>query len=661
MRAYLLPALVGAWGVLNGFAVFILWWDPQENRVSFAIGLAAAALASFVIEALRERLKPAEPDGSRRPVSAIARGARFLATLISLATFELFITAVDRAAVVFRDGDTILNLRTDVLGPALLIDVRQASYDLIALAFLWIFAGAVLAAVLTAIVGFPASKPLAVRSRDGLVYGLVAGALVAPAAVLLYILIIRVVLALALAWLHPDLWRDHVDRLLPTPLLNAHPAELPLPLELWIGATLIVGRLFTAGVAGKAATCAILAALIVLAVRFKKPWPLAVFVLVVAVTVVAPLSRDLRDLLMLPVLAGIVWIVPGAILGAVTPLLENPSGRATVWTTLAAAAGIVVGVVTVARHGSLSYIYAAVALLVAAAFLRRGDELQIAWPVLAIAVGLSISSATVVVLHVSASFHTVLENVARIDALPASLAEDPNGAIAALAYRSPALADTFRGIRERPPDERVAIVKAAQTALLDERNRRLRIKAKDETDAIGAMPAALEACRKRPSGHVQFFGPPLPNVCIGAPAAALSAVTLAPVEPELEAATDAAVAQRLAADLARLGAVPSSTHDPGFENGYSIWARVYLVELGAAADIRDLMPVDAAVAREGADAARAVALAKETGALEDTWSARGIPEALELSIAGSVAFWTTVALLAAWQTRRDVTGQPAED
>ena len=39
-------ALVGIWGVLNGFAVFILFQDDSDSGWEFVLGLAAAALAS---------------------------------------------------------------------------------------------------------------------------------------------------------------------------------------------------------------------------------------------------------------------------------------------------------------------------------------------------------------------------------------------------------------------------------------------------------------------------------------------------------------------------------------------------------------------------------------------------------------------------------------
>jgi len=51
-------AFTGAWGILTGFAVFILVRTQKfDQPVYFVLGLAVAAGASFVVEALRESMR----------------------------------------------------------------------------------------------------------------------------------------------------------------------------------------------------------------------------------------------------------------------------------------------------------------------------------------------------------------------------------------------------------------------------------------------------------------------------------------------------------------------------------------------------------------------------------------------------------------------------
>jgi len=100
------PVLMGGFGVVMGFATFVLVQDEREKTdqaslLPFAVGLVAAALTSFVIETVRTR---AEGKGAERePVSA----GRVLGLLILLGLFELFAAGADSLSrLVFSDSRT---------------------------------------------------------------------------------------------------------------------------------------------------------------------------------------------------------------------------------------------------------------------------------------------------------------------------------------------------------------------------------------------------------------------------------------------------------------------------------------------------------------------------------------------------------------------------
>jgi len=673
-----IAALVGAWGVLNGFAVYILWTahDPQQTRWSFALGLAGSALAAWVIETLRERLRPPEheaheaheahsddeahdEDDEPSATSSERTGiARFLLTLISLATFELFIAAIDHSMEVFRDPLARHELRERLLGPAL-FGTAGTTRDLIALAVMWIVAGAAVSGAVALVVLLPRRKPIAERSRDGLLSGIGAGAIAAPVLVLLYVLTVRVALAFGLALFHPHEWQQHLDLLAPagprsdlilSPVLFAYDTAFT-----------VIGPLFTSGWTGKLAAVAIFGALCAIGVRFKRWWPFGAAVAALAVAVVAPLSRDFAELLQLPLYAAVVWIVPGAILGAMAPLLENPSQRASLWASVSVGIGAIVMIVTFVAHQNTGFLVVGAAIAAAGTILLRRDDLEVVWPYLAIAVSLATSSATALALHASASFHSVLTDVAHINALPANLGEDPNHLIARLktsrtsvaitldAMRKPTLdwrhpfpddrpdtiadlenpewraANALYGLRQRAPAERYALLDEAARAVRTDRDRAIEREREYERSLVAREPRAVQAT--------------------------IASKTLLGFTTPLERVSNAQLAERLRRDdVAFLRpAAPADTFGPAGIR----WHAIGRAEEAMAETTADVTATDAAIAAEravaDADERHAEIVAREMTA----YAKSDDPEKLEVAMAGSVAFWMTVALLGAWQSRRN--------
>ena len=98
------PALMGGFGVLMGFAAFVLLREEREKVDSpyvFFFGLLAAALTSFVIESVRAR---AEGKGaSAHPVNA----GRIIGLLILLGLFEIFMIGSETLAKLVVAGHGI--------------------------------------------------------------------------------------------------------------------------------------------------------------------------------------------------------------------------------------------------------------------------------------------------------------------------------------------------------------------------------------------------------------------------------------------------------------------------------------------------------------------------------------------------------------------------
>ena len=174
-----------------------------------------------------------------------------------------------------------------------------------------------------------------------------------------------------------------------------------------------------------------------------------------------------------------MWVVPGAILGAITPLLENPSQRTTPWTSVATVVGFALAAFTLGTH-QVQRISSLQAQIAAGIILRRHDNLEVLCPVLAIAISLTISSLTFVPLHLEATFHQELINVVHIDSLPANMAEDPSGILGDF-YLVPHEVDngsgdfvaTFHGFREKWIAEQNAILTEKRAELRRGRNANL--------------------------------------------------------------------------------------------------------------------------------------------------------------------------------------------
>jgi hypothetical protein len=323
-------AFTGFWGILTGFAVFILIRTGDfSNPLTFVVGLCVAAAASFVVEALRESVRGEITVRPTRRVGSI------VGTIVTLIVFELFILAVHNAADIFGDDAKVEALRDALLGPVARTSA-SAPTDLIVLAVIRLVTGTIVGLALgLLIVREPGDQPLRERIARGGATGVVAAIVAAPVLVFVYVLLWRLGLAVQLAFTdQTKLAAHYASIMLRVGEMHVDGPAMIVPyagifvvfgfLELWLWST-----------AGKIAVVALIATLVIVGRRFGEWRPLGIVLAGCAAGVVAPLFADIGDVFRLALLAAVVWFVPGLVLGLAAPLLEEPSDRARFWSAIA--------------------------------------------------------------------------------------------------------------------------------------------------------------------------------------------------------------------------------------------------------------------------------------------------------------------------------------
>ena len=616
-------AFTGAWGVLTGFAIFVLLHASRDvTPRTFWLGLAVAVVASFVVESLRESVRGRTGLGTPRST----RVAQGLGTILMLAVFELFVLAAHRAADLFSHPREVEELRNAILGPVL-EDAAGATRDLLVMAGLWILAGAAVGAVLGALAVRPGRGAGMRRELRAGAVGALAGATAAPLAVVGYILLWRVILALRLAFF---------DRSALTRRLAAFVDPMSMgvydPPATWYGgavrlAARISGAWMSIPPLGLVVGVALAAALLV-GLRWKRWWPLLVLGALLLPGIAAPLLRDARDLLRLPFMAAVVWVAPATVLGLAAPLLERPAERSRWWSSIAAVLGIAVALITVLRLHDARYLLLTLALFGVAALLAPRGSIEEFWPAMALCLAILVTGMSFVVVHLTASFHEVLAGVSRVNALPAETESS---------WRPKVLTDDLRTLDETALpawtgwyrrqlvdryapaglDERLTIL--AEVAARIPRDRReafSRLDAMARNKQRALREAHGEAARRLPLYRS------LDGVS-GAPSEGLWPI----LSEEYYEARDRA-------------GVP-------FWDGYARQVDVIRARLEA---------LDAVAA--GLVSLRVEAVQRsDRDTAQRRWAETGIIQTLEVALAGSTAFWITVGMLAAWQAQRRGTGR----
>ncbi len=566
-RARVLAGALGAFGTLSGFAVFVLLQHEGEHLPwVFVSSLLVAAVVSCIIEMTRDLIRHGEiePHELTPP--------RMIVTILTLATFELFVAAWHALPEVWKE--IAHELPAAVLGPEL-AQSAGATGHLIALAALWVVLGVGLAVALSHLVtedetGAPLSPGVSAFAGAG------SGLLLAPTIVLAFLIVARAVGILLQMIFDHATWRGVMNSLVAT---GFWPLALPARIVVWLD-----------GLTGVTILAPLVSIGIVVALAVKKRW-LGVLALVFFVV---PYLRDLSNLFMLLALAALVFGLPGAVLGGITPLLRRPSAIPATWSLVAFLTGTLLVALTLLGKTNAWFLVPAVVLLAAGIAFRRVPRLEEYWPLLALCIGLGLFSTTVVVQEVTfrgvfSRFHVI-----------ASLSDEP---VAKPAEPEPVPATFEQEMEIFQPT-------LSSTGASFEREL-LKVRAQDATDE--ERIAKLDALRDEIDRRIRF-------------------------DDELEKSGDGS------------SLIGSKLDAKG---------RASMREL----ERSELTRIKEKIARDRAATAAKIAEAKERAraaeerarevAIEQAkWEHDRPDRTFELCVTGSLGFWITVGLLAAWAQLR---------
>ena len=139
------------------------------------------------------------------------------------------------------------------------------------------------------------------------------------------------------------------------------------------------------------------------------------------VLLVAPLLVDWFDLLTLPLMVFVVWVLPLIVLAVAIPYLRRPSRNTRAWAAIAGVAALLIAIITfIAVGGTMRWVGLVATLAVAAGgyALSKQEDATDVWPIAAISLAVISCAGTLVLSNVTASFRGVFTRVAEITMLP---------------------------------------------------------------------------------------------------------------------------------------------------------------------------------------------------------------------------------------------------
>jgi hypothetical protein len=395
-------------GVLSGFAVFFLALEDQTQLRFFEI-LGTATLLSIVVEWLREVI---DEDGRERA----QRGPRWSGILVSLLIVglsELF--ALGWHAGISLYGTDDFNAAVTIIEGGTQSPTYAPLSGLLWLGILWLVSGMALGAALSFTIG-RSMKSVRERMSSGALTGCLVGGLLAPIALLAFLLIVNFGHGVVLLVFQPADWTANFH------ILQASVSTMGTP-GLVIGAVLWVAdqALTFLGRFTDRAPLIVVALMIgggIIGIR-EKAGPIAwlgVFA-GIALTMTA-LVPSLGGLFLLLVRTGLIWAIPGIVLGALVPLLERPAEVPKWWSSVAFAAAIMLVVITASRlEGRWWLLVPAAGVFATGIFVWRTGQVQACWPMLAVSVA-TIVCGVVIALQHFATFGAVLSDTYDLSHLP---------------------------------------------------------------------------------------------------------------------------------------------------------------------------------------------------------------------------------------------------
>jgi hypothetical protein len=384
-----LAVFAGAWGMVTGFALFIVieeylarWWIPVGAVI-------LATIAAAIVEWLRGR---AEGHAFTRPTMS-----RALSFFVLLIVFELFIYAFHDLSKDFAEWEHAAH---DLFGAFSFRGVL----NLVVFVALWVWLAASLGsalaqavarmpqekthAELAAQLGEPLATSLAATHRRqilkeslwiGLKAGLRAGLVTIPLIVLAYAVVVRLGWVTLAPWLTGTEWQ----------LVDGEDWVTYLAALLLVG---VLGEAIAERRAGFAFAVVLYVGLHVY------DW----YTGDEAETLLTFLGQ-LWQTVLLAINVGAIWITPAVVLGILAPFLRRPSEYPWLWGPLALAASAAAVVLLVIQQQPLLFVVAAALVVLGGVLLLRSGAARIdeLWPLIAAAIATLVALVSAVVLNVT--------------------------------------------------------------------------------------------------------------------------------------------------------------------------------------------------------------------------------------------------------------------
>ncbi len=402
----------GVLGVASGFAVFAYFWyaDFADAPRRLVAGMFLAAVMSFVFESLSDRLNSSEPGTGRRRLTIPG----LLMTIVLLCTFDIMLNAWQSMPELRKDQ--VLELGVAITG------VKAPPWlSITALLGVWIVSGGALAATLSTCVNL-SGRTLSGQMLEGVRRGTFAAVLVAPLLILLYILVVRILLSFNMVVFQPAAFASFLEDWTKGGASDAHWADgvLRFPfviLELANNALMEIAWLRPIVILG------LLALGLILAVRSENGCLITLAIFTLVMVFLGPVLANIHLVFGVLFLAAMVWVIPGALLGALAPLLARPSDSRKHWGFIAFFAAAFLLLVTLLRMEEQPrelwpLVAGILAILLGGGFVvYRFGFIRECWPVLALSSATLIWCTTTITQNLT--FSGVLVNLHRINSLPA--------------------------------------------------------------------------------------------------------------------------------------------------------------------------------------------------------------------------------------------------
>ncbi len=397
---------MGAFGVAMGFAAFILIREEGKTPAVFLTGLLAAALTSYVIEAVRERAEGAQHGQRPEP-------GRVLGLLVLLGIFEIFVSGVEKSVALVSAGEAAAFL-DQVFVNGITREIG-AVVQLLLFAGLWVVLGG------AAAWSVMSEAPASLLRRVGLGLATVAGI------ALVYVLATRLAVTIWVLLTRPQEYQPAFSTLLdPTP---SGAGEVMMQLPIMLAAAL--EQLAGSGRWGGLLLLAAAAVLVALARPVLAGADRGMGHRILAITLLGALvllalgpfatsGEQLGRLVRIVGASTLIWLVPLTVLSVARPQLGRSARSPRLWGVVSFVVALLLLALTWDRLSEPPVpLYVAtlvLALVVTSWLFLRGADVVRFWPLVALTLAIAAFEGSSLLQRLT--FLTTFKEAALLQAAP---------------------------------------------------------------------------------------------------------------------------------------------------------------------------------------------------------------------------------------------------